>query len=98
MSVTNSKNKAAKPSTSTRQLVPLDKRTVAGRFFNRMQRDIEADLGGRRQLSRIQQELIGAFCGASTALRYLNHELLLGESAELDLRRLRHARFDNARG
>ena len=60
-SVTNSKNKAAKPSTSTRQLVPLDKRTVAGRLFNRMQRDIEADLGGRRQLSRIEQELIGAF-------------------------------------
>ena len=56
----------------------------AGRFFDRMVRDIETDLGGRRQLSRIEGELIRAFAGASTQVRYLTHQIMLGESSELD--------------
>ena len=37
-----------------RDLVSLDKATGAARFFDRMVREIENDLGGRRQLSRIE--------------------------------------------
>ena len=65
--------------------LPLDQATDAGRFFNRMLRDIENDLGGRRKLSRIQDELINAFAGAATTLRYLNRQVALGEISEIDL-------------
>jgi hypothetical protein len=65
--------------------LPLDQATDAGRFFNRMLRDIENDLGGRRKLSRIQGELINAFAGAATTLRYLNRQVALGEISEIDL-------------
>ena len=68
-----------------RDLVPLDKASGAARFFDRMVREIESDLGGRRQLSRIESELIRAFSGAATSLQYLNHQVLLGESSEIDL-------------
>ncbi len=57
----------------------------AGRFFNKMIRDIETDLSGRRNLSRIERELIVAFCGGATVLRYLNHQVALGEIGEIDL-------------
>jgi hypothetical protein len=57
----------------------------AGRFFDKMVRDIEIDLGGRRQLSRIEGELIRAFAGAATTLQYLNLQVALGETGELDL-------------
>ena len=66
---------------ASRDLVPLDKETGAARFFNRMVREIENDLGGRRKLSRIESELIRAFSGAATSLQCLNHEILLGEAA-----------------
>jgi hypothetical protein len=70
-----------------RDLVPIDKSSGAGRFFSRMVQDIENDLGSgsRRNLSRIELELINAFAGAATALQYLNHQILLGEGCELDL-------------
>lgn len=64
-------------------LVDVDKSSGAGRFFFRMVRDIEGDLGGRRRLSRIERELIEAFCGSATALKYLTHQLLIGESADV---------------
>jgi hypothetical protein len=57
----------------------------AGRFFDKMVRDIEIDLGGRRQLTRIQGELIRAFAGAATTLQYLNVQVALGETSEIDL-------------
>ena len=57
----------------------------AGRFFDKMVRDIQTDLGGRRQLSRIEGELIRAFAGAATTLQYLNTQVLLGETGEIDL-------------
>ncbi len=68
-----------------RDLVPLDKATDAARFFDRMVREIENDLGGRRQLSRIESELIRAFAGAATTLQYLNVQVALGEGSEIDL-------------
>jgi hypothetical protein len=68
-----------------RDLVPLDKATGAARFFDRIVREIETDLGGRRQLSRIQGELIRAFAGAATTLQYLNVQVALGEGSEIDL-------------
>jgi hypothetical protein len=78
--------KSAKQSKrAPRDLLPLDKATGAARFFDRMVREIENDLGGRRQLSRIESELIRAFSGAATTLQYLNHQVLLGEGSEIDL-------------
>jgi hypothetical protein len=68
-----------------RDLVPLDKSSGAARFFDLMVREIEGDLGGRRQLSRIEGELVRAFAGAATTLQYLNHQVLLGEGSEIDL-------------
>ena len=65
--------------------LPLEQATDAARFFDRMTREIETDLGGRRQLSRIQGELIRAFCGGATVLRYLNRQVALGEISELNL-------------
>lgn len=68
-----------------RDLVSLEKATGAARFFERMVREIETDLGGRRQLSRIEGELIRAFAGAATTLQYLNVQVALGEGSEIDL-------------
>lgn len=68
-----------------RDLVPLDKTSGAARFFDRMLREVESDLGGKRELTRIEFELIRAFCGAATQLQYLNGQILLGDTASLDL-------------
>jgi hypothetical protein len=65
-------------------LVALGDSTGAARFFRTMVKNVEADLGGRRDLSRIEAELIRAFCGAATQLQYLNLQLALGEAAEID--------------
>jgi hypothetical protein len=65
--------------------LPLEQATGAARFFDKMVREIETDLGGRRQLSRIQGELIRAFAGAATTLQYLNVQVALGETGEIDL-------------
>ncbi len=70
---------------NSRTLVPLDKTSGAARFYDRMLRDIESDLGGKRSLSRIESELVAAFAGAATQLKYLSHQILLGEGSELDL-------------
>ena len=64
--------------------LPLDHATGTARLFGRMVREIESDLGGRRTLSRIQRELLHAFAGAATQIQYLNHQVLIGESSELD--------------
>ena len=65
--------------------LPLERATGAARFFDKMVREIETDLGGRRQLSRIRGELIRAFAGAATTLQYLNVQVALGETGEIDL-------------
>jgi hypothetical protein len=64
--------------------LPLDQATGAARFFSRMVREIETDLGGHRALTRIQRELLQAFAGAATQVQYLNHQVLIGETSELD--------------
>ena len=70
-----------------RDLAPIDLNSGAGRFFTKMVKEIENDLGAgsRRNLSRIETELIRAFAGAATQLQYLNHQILLGETEGLDL-------------
>jgi hypothetical protein len=70
-----------------RDLAPLDRTSGAGRFFAKMVHEIEVDLGAgrRRNLSRIETELIRAFAGAATQLQYLNRQVLLGEGSEIDL-------------
>jgi hypothetical protein len=65
--------------------LPLEQATDSARFFARMARAIESDLGGRRQLSRIETELVHAFAGAATAVNYLNRQVILGEASEIDL-------------
>jgi hypothetical protein len=65
--------------------LPLNQATDAARFFQKMVREIESDLGGRRELARIEGELIQAFVGGATILRYLNVQVALGEIGELDL-------------
>ena len=65
--------------------LPLEQATDTARFFGRMVRAIETDLGGRRQLSRIETELVHAFAGAATAVNYLNRQVILGEVSEIDL-------------
>jgi hypothetical protein len=67
-----------------RDLVPLGDRSGSARFFRKMVKDVESDLGGRRFLSRIEAELIRAFCGAATMLQYQNVQLALGETSEID--------------
>ena len=67
-----------------RDLVPLDQNSGPGKFFSKMVRDIQGDLGGRRQTTRVAGELIEAFAGCATALRYQTHQILLGD-AEIDL-------------
>ena len=49
--------------------------------------EIELDLGAgnRRNLSRIETELVRACAGAATQLHYLNHQILLGDGSEIDL-------------
>jgi hypothetical protein len=82
MTVVDLKPKRAK---RTSRSLPLEQATDSARYFNRMVREIETDLGGRRQLSRIEGELIGAFCGGATVLRYLNRQVVLGEIGEVNL-------------
>jgi hypothetical protein len=67
-----------------RDLMPIDKTSGAARFFDRMVREIEVDLG-RHDITRIEGELIRAFAGAATTLQYLTHQVLLGDASAIDL-------------
>jgi hypothetical protein len=68
-----------------RDLVPLSKVSGAGRYFNKMKREIQSDLDlGNHRRSRIADELIEVFCGCAVALRYQTHEILIGDE-EIDL-------------
>jgi hypothetical protein len=61
----------------------LDGRTNAAKVFDRLVVDIEADLGGRDQLSTIERALVEAFAGACVTLHHLNTKLALGEQIDL---------------
>ena len=65
--------------------MPIDKSSAAARFFDKMVREVEIDLGGPGELTRIKNELVRAFCGSAVTLRYLNHQVMLGEISEIDL-------------
>jgi len=68
-----------------RDLVEIDKTSGPARYYDKMRRDIVSDLAGRRNISRIQTELIDSFCGCATQLKYLNYQIMLGETGEIDL-------------
>jgi hypothetical protein len=61
----------------------LDGRTNAAKLFDRLVTDIELDLGGREQLSVIEQQLIEAFAGACVTMQHLNCQLALGQKIDL---------------
>ena len=83
MTIVDIKTKRTKRNLRSSPLGPST--SNAGRFFDKMVRDIQTDLGGRQQVSRIEGELIRAFAGAATTLQYLNAQVLLGETSEIDL-------------
>lgn len=67
-------------------LVRLDKSSAAARYYDKMVRDVENDLGGRREITRIEGELIHAFCASATLLRYMNYQIAIGEAfGEIDV-------------
>jgi hypothetical protein len=74
-------HKATRPQLLTR--VQLDGRTSAAKAFDKLVAAIEADLGGRDQLSTIQLALIEAFAGAAVTLQHLNTRLALGQEIDL---------------
>jgi hypothetical protein len=67
-----------------RDLVAIDKTSGPARYRAKMKRDIESDLGGRRNLSRMEIEQIDAFCGVATLLKYYNHQIDLGDDHDVD--------------
>ena len=80
MTVIDLKQQAKPKRRATRDLAVIDKHRGAGRFFTKLVRDIESDLSGKRNLSRIYEfELIPAFAGAATTLQYLNVQVALGK-------------------
>jgi hypothetical protein len=74
-------HRATRPQLLTRDR--LDGRTNAAKVFDRLVVDIEADLGGRDQLSTIERALVEAFAGACVTLHHLNTKLALGEEIDL---------------
>ena len=62
----------------------LTKAAVPVGCYAKLVRDVEADLGGRRHLSRIESELIRGFAG-SARCQYMNVQVALGEISEIDL-------------
>ena len=74
-------HKATRPQLLTR--AQLDGRTSAAKAFDKLVADIEADLGGRDQLSAIELALIEAFAGAAVTLQHLNTRLALGQEIDL---------------
>jgi len=70
------KHRKTRPQLFTRE--QLDKRTNACKLFDRLCADIEADLGGREQLSTIERQLIEAFAGAAVTMSDLNCRIALG--------------------
>jgi hypothetical protein len=73
-----------KQTRTPRDLVPLDN-SGPGRFHGKCVRDIERDLGGRYELTRIEIELIQAFAAGAVALRYLNAQIVLGDTSALNV-------------
>lgn len=60
----------------------LDGRTQAARLWDQLTADIEADLGGRSELSMIERTLVQAYVSAALTMQNLNTRLLLGEEID----------------
>jgi hypothetical protein len=75
------KHVATKPQLLTRD--QLDGRTNAAKTFDRLVSSIEADLGGRSELSQIELGLIEAFASSYVSLENINTRLLLGQQIDL---------------
>ena len=75
------KHVATKPQLLTRS--QLDGRTNAAKTFDRLVSSIEADLGGRGELSAIEVSLVEAFASAFVTLENINTRLLLGQQIDL---------------
>jgi hypothetical protein len=68
-----------------KDFVRLGELTGPSRFFAKMVRDITADCGGTRSLSRIESELIRIFCGVATLAQTMNADIALGETSEINV-------------
>lgn len=68
-----------------RDLVRLGEMTGPSRFFAKMIADIVKDLGGARELSRIEAELVRSFAGCATLMQVRNVDIALGETSEIDV-------------
>jgi hypothetical protein len=83
MRATSVVNQRIKRKRTPRDLVAIDKTSGPARFHRKLIADIHSDLGGRRQMTRVAEELTEAFAGCATAFRYQLHEIVMGE-ADLD--------------
>jgi len=77
---TKRKHRAVRPQLLTRER--LGTRTSTARLFAEMAAAIQSDLGGADRLSRIESELVEAFCGAAVLARHLNARLVLLKDGE----------------
>ncbi len=75
------KHKQVKPQLLTRK--SLDQRSNAAKLFDHLVTHIQADLGGRDQLSTVELSLIEGFVGATVVMNDLNTRLALGQKIDL---------------
>jgi hypothetical protein len=75
------RHRQARPQLLTR--AELDGRTNAAKAFDALVSSIEADLGGRSELSTIELALVEAFAGAAVTMQHLNTQLALGQPIDL---------------
>jgi hypothetical protein len=61
----------------------LDQRSGAAREFDTLVASVEADLGGRDQLSAIERALVEAFASSTIVLNHLSTRLLMGEKIDI---------------
>jgi hypothetical protein len=73
-------HRAIKPQLLTRD--HLDQRSNAAKLFDRLASAIQADLGGRDQLTAVELALIEGFAGAAVVLEDLNTRIALGEKVD----------------
>jgi hypothetical protein len=66
-------------------VVDIAKNSGPARFYGKVVRDIEADLSGGADLSRIESELIRCFAGAATRIQYLNHQIMMCDVSEVPI-------------
>ena len=73
--------KPTKPRPFTRD--QLDQRTAAFRMFDNLVVSVIQDVGGEREISAVQRELIEAFAGVAIRVNDLNSRGLAGQPVDL---------------